>query len=381
MNKTKEILEQVQNTNFLKELNKVAHTYFVGGCVRDMFISDDIKPKDVDILVCGIDIDTLIKTLSTFGKVNEVGKSFGCVKLRPNKGFEQLEDFDFVIARKEVKTGHGHKGFEITTDKSFTIYDDLKRRDFTINSIALDTVSLATIDPYNGIKDVSNGVISMVDKKAFKEDPLRIIRGYQFASRFGFVVDNETEKEMFGNVGLFGEYSNEKVSGDRFMIEIKKVFTKGQNYRSFITNIRPYLCELFDCDGLAHSENLPKEFDLEATFADFMIAIFKSLSVDLQTFKKVLNLDNETYKKMSFVLGTKEDIDFVVKGSNIKGLFDMFYVDSFMKFVHRNNKGVNPLNVKELKEMKGIHGGNIVCLDGESIGDALNREIKNGISI
>ena len=79
--------------------------YEVGGCVRDQILK---KPnKDFDIEVFHLDAAALTKILARFGRVNEVGVSFGVIKLHPGRG----DELDFTLPRRESKSGRGHRGF------------------------------------------------------------------------------------------------------------------------------------------------------------------------------------------------------------------------------------------------------------------------------
>jgi tRNA nucleotidyltransferase (CCA-adding enzyme) len=98
---------------------------------------------------------------------------------------------EFALARTEKKTGKGHKNFKITTGKSITIEEDLKRRDITINAIAKDVLTSEMIDPFGGIKDIENKTIRAIGD-SFLEDPLRVYRVARFASELQFEVEEKT---------------------------------------------------------------------------------------------------------------------------------------------------------------------------------------------
>ena len=160
----------------------------MGGYVRDKIMG--IESKDIDIEVFKIDIDTLIDILSEFGKVDLVGKSFGVLKLH-YKG----NDFDFSLPRRENKVGVGHKKFDVKPDKNMTVPEAAERRDFTINAISIDTITGEMIDPYNGIQAIQSGILKNTSNK-FKEDPLRVLRGFQFAARFNFKIDESQGERL-----------------------------------------------------------------------------------------------------------------------------------------------------------------------------------------
>src|SRR5688572_22979461 len=92
----------------------------VGGSVRDAVMSQEyglpFEPKDLDIEVFGISWQQMVDMLNIFGRVSEVGKSFGVVKVRDAHGRE----VDFSLPRMDSKNGIGHKGFQVTVDPNMT---------------------------------------------------------------------------------------------------------------------------------------------------------------------------------------------------------------------------------------------------------------------
>ena len=211
------ILDDLKSQEWIQKLARNAELYVVGGSVRDGFIGKPIK--DVDIIVDGLSFSGIQKVLKPFGKQNLVGDSFSVIKFKPH-GYEG-EDFDIAVPREDRKVGAGHKGFEIVTD-GVDVHGDLKRRDFTINSMAINIMDETLLDPFNGLKDLKDKKIKATDPQAFIEDPLRILRGIQFASRFGFKIDKGTLKMMKDNAHLIKE-----ITGERILEEFEKVITKG----------------------------------------------------------------------------------------------------------------------------------------------------------
>ena len=210
------IANELNNSDWIKKLSSLSHIYMVGGCVRDAFL--DLPIKDVDLVVENLSLSNIQDLLSSFGRVDIVGKSFSVIKFTPN--LHDGEPFDIAIPRIDKKIGDGHKGFEVITD-GVNLLKDLERRDFTINSIAFDINELKLIDPFNGINDLNNCIIKATNKKAFTEDPLRIIRGIQFASRFKFNICDETFLLMKENSKLVSE-----ISGERIFEEFQKIIHK-----------------------------------------------------------------------------------------------------------------------------------------------------------
>lgn len=188
--------------------------YFVGGYVRDKFLG--LPSKDIDIEVFHMDVDSLVSILQLFGKVDQVGRSFGVVKLN-FKG----EDYDFSLPRIDSKVGDGHKGFEITTDPIISPIVAASRRDFTFNAISEDCLSGDWFDFFGGRKDLCNGILRHVSN-AFSEDPLRVLRGMQFAARFSLEAAGETILLCQHMKDSFQELPKERI-----WTEFQKLFLKG----------------------------------------------------------------------------------------------------------------------------------------------------------
>ncbi|MBA4104821.1 MAG: polynucleotide adenylyltransferase [Pirellula sp.] len=170
--------------------------YEVGGYVRDSLLG--LQAKDLDIEVFGLSADSLYELLSEFGQVNRVGVSFGVMKLNMADGTE----VDFTLPRRETKCGPGHKGFDVELDPSMTISIAAARRDYTINAIYRCAASGALDDPYKGLVDLRGRCLRATSSQ-FAEDPLRVLRGMQFAARFNLVADQRTTELC---LSLRGEY-------------------------------------------------------------------------------------------------------------------------------------------------------------------------------
>src|SRR6202163_832203 len=99
----------------------------VGGWVRDRLLGRE--SKDIDIEVFGVKADRLRVLLEALGRVETVGESFQVYK---------VGSIDVSLPRRESKSGHGHRGFDVTGDTSMTIGEAERRRDFTVNAIAWD---------------------------------------------------------------------------------------------------------------------------------------------------------------------------------------------------------------------------------------------------
>jgi tRNA nucleotidyltransferase (CCA-adding enzyme) len=161
----------------LTQTPELRETYLVGGCVRDWLSG---RPcKDFDVEVFGVSYDQLVDLLSPWGKTDLVGRSFGVVKLTTPRG----AIYDFTVPRRDSKVAAGHSGFKITFDPAITRREAAARRDFTINSLMFDPRRGELLDFFGGAEDLRNRVLRHTSP-AFVEDPLRVLRGMQFAARF-----------------------------------------------------------------------------------------------------------------------------------------------------------------------------------------------------
>lgn len=185
-------------------LSPYGNIYAVGGAVRDTVLGK--IPKDIDILAQGIDLETLVTLLNTLPghiardkKKGEddtagafTGKDFGVIRYVALDGSE----VEIALPRTEVSTGEGHKDFQVQTNPWLSVEEDLARRDFTGNAMAVDLRTGEKIDPFNGEHDLSQGILRLVDPQAFKDDPLRIVRAFSAIAKNGLRPDEETRKEI-----------------------------------------------------------------------------------------------------------------------------------------------------------------------------------------
>ena len=168
----------------LNETPELGRSFLVGGCVRDALLG--IPHKDFDIEVFGVSYEQLAQALTRWGKTDLVGRSFGVVKLRLGQFV-----FDFTIPRRDSKVAPGHKGFEISFESNITPKDAASRRDFTVNALMFDPRTGGILDFFDGVNDLKSRVLRHTSE-AFVEDPLRVLRGMQFASRFRLEPAPET---------------------------------------------------------------------------------------------------------------------------------------------------------------------------------------------
>jgi len=183
--------------------------YLVGGAVRDMLMG--LEPNDRDYVVVGSSPNEMLDLGYT-----QVGADFP-VFLHPDTGEE------YALARSERKIGPGYLGFETQFDSTVTLEQDLERRDFTMNAIAMDIESKEIIDPFCGQLDIKNKIIRHTSP-AFDEDPLRVIRAARFYTKYnGFRIDTNTFRLC---KSIAESRSLNEISDERFWAEFKKVNSK-----------------------------------------------------------------------------------------------------------------------------------------------------------
>lgn len=150
--------------------------FLVGGAVRDMVLG--LPVHDLDIEIHGLELDELSSLLSDFGWVSLVGKSFGVLKVAGSS-------IDWALPRTDSS---GRKP-QVSLDPHMGITEALRRRDLTMNALALELKTGRLYDPFNGIDDLKQGILRSPDLAFFKDDPLRFFRVMQFIGRFEMLPD------------------------------------------------------------------------------------------------------------------------------------------------------------------------------------------------
>lgn len=202
----KELLEKVT------EMMKPYPVYMVGGAVRDYL--REVEPKDYDFCTPAEpdEIERLIKKDKR--RAYLTGKRFGTLACKIDG--EMIEITTFRTEKYEPRNR------KPIVEYVKNIHEDLSRRDFTINAMAIRLTRghLRIIDPFCGQEDLEAGVIRTVGhpKQRFKEDPLRILRAIRFACRLGFEIEEGTSKKMNSMaINILN------ISKERWMMELDKI--------------------------------------------------------------------------------------------------------------------------------------------------------------
>jgi poly(A) polymerase len=220
------------NDKIFETLSAVATTekvdaYVIGGWVRDCILKRDHPDKDIDIVVIGSGIEIAKKAARKIhpGLKVSVFKNFGTAMFR--SGDYEIE---FVGARKESYDRNSRK--PVVEDG--TLEDDQKRRDFTINTLAI-SINKETfgdfLDPFGGLDDLKKKIIRtpLEPDKTFSDDPLRMMRAIRFATQLNFTIDDKTFNSIKENVERI-----KIVSSERIVTELNKIIMSPHPSKGFI---------------------------------------------------------------------------------------------------------------------------------------------------
>lgn len=194
----------------------------VGGCVRDGLLG--IPSADIDCEVYGLAPDALRALAAQFGDVDDSGEKYGIFALRG-------AGIDLAVPRTERRTGPHHGDFEVRPDPTLSFEKAASRRDFTVNAILRDALTGEIVDPFGGQADLKNHILRAVPGEGFEEDPLRVLRGAQFAARYDLTVDEETMEKM-------RRMPTDALSPARVMSETKKALMQSAHPEVYFDILR-----------------------------------------------------------------------------------------------------------------------------------------------
>lgn len=190
--------------------------YLAGGCVRDLLLG--VTPNDYDVTTSA----TPEQVQKLFDKTIPVGISFGVIKV-----VRDGRELDVATFRKDGKYSDNRKPDSV--EYSISPEEDVKRRDFTINALLMDT-NYNTLDYINGQEDLRNRILRAVGnpKDRFEEDALRMMRAIRFAVRFNMTIHPDT-----WNAIVETSCNIKSISKERVTEELVKIFSHGNCDRSY----------------------------------------------------------------------------------------------------------------------------------------------------
>ncbi len=274
---------QLSSSQIPKEVSRITTTleaagfeaWVVGGCVRDLLLGR--KPKDWDITTNATPEQIQGLFENTF-YTNEFG-TVGIV----NEGVEDesLKVVEATPYRLEGKYSDARRPDSV--EFSQNIEDDLKRRDFTINSLAYNPVKDKLLDPYEGIKDIGVGLIRAVGEpgERFGEDALRIMRAVRISAELGFDIETNTKTAM-AKCGS----QLEKISKERIRDEFVRILNSPKPMQAFVLShslgILQYITPELE-KGIGIDQNQAHSFDVwEHNLRSLQHAADKSWSFEVR---------------------------------------------------------------------------------------------------
>lgn len=241
--------------------------FIVGGAVRDAIMGK--PPKDIDLMVTGLPPDAVDKTLRDLqGRVDLTGKDFGVFRYKDGHG-----EVEVALPRRERSTGVGHQDFHVQADHTMTPEEDLYRRDFTANAIAVNTATGQLIDPYNGVKDIQSGKLRTLNTKSLADDPLRTVRALVASSKHGLDPDENTMSQMEENAAGIKNLPRERIQA-----ELDKLFA-GKDPAKAIelardSGVLPHLFPHVD-KAMGYSQNNPHH---ELMLGDHLVSVLRNVA-------------------------------------------------------------------------------------------------------
>lgn len=196
--------------------------FLVGGCVRDILLNREPKDFDFATSMSPNQMET------SFPKTLNVGKKFGTIPVLHG-------EFTFEITRFRKESGYGDGRHPDQIDEG-SDYEDVIRRDFTMNGLLLNPFTLDIIDYVEGKKDIQNKVIRFIGNanERIREDHLRILRGIRFQSQLGFQFAESAKEAIQENVELCARVSRERIHQEiSKWIEGEYVYSNLQQVRDF----------------------------------------------------------------------------------------------------------------------------------------------------
>lgn len=300
--------------NILEKFNEAGYeAYFVGGCVRDYLLNDDFS--DIDITTNALPDE--VKKI--FRKSIDTGIQHGTVTILINGDSFEVTTFrtedDYIDHRTPEKV-------EFVSD----LKEDLDRRDFTINAMALDSKG-ELYDYHCGEKDLRNKIIKTVNNpnERFFEDALRMLRAFRFSSKLGFEIEENTLKAIKNNAELI-----KFVSIERIVNEFRKLLTGKGNKRSLellldskLNNYIPFLDEISKIIDFSNY-NFCQSLYILSNINDISFEKLKELKLSNKEIKQV-----KIYEKINKDFISNVPLEIILYNYDIK---DVAFIASYSKY-------------------------------------------------
>ena len=335
--------------DILKIFNKNGYeAYFVGGCVRDYLLDEEFS--DIDITTNALPEE--VKKI--FRKSIDTGIQHGTVTILVNG-----EGYEVTTFRTEDEYTN-HRAPE-KVEFVNNLREDLDRRDFTINAMALDSNGVL-FDYHNGEKDLSSGVIRTVNNpnERFYEDALRMLRAFRFSSKLGFEIEYDTLEAIKKNAELI-----KFVSIERIVNEFKKLLSGKGNLRSLellldskLNNYIPFLEEIKIIQDFSKYSFCQSLYILSKT-NNISFDILKTLKLSNKEVKLIKEFDKINVDFMSEI-----PLELILYKHNFE---DVVFVAEYFSYNNRHNIENCKLTINSFDDVD-ITSQEIISVIGEKPG-------------
>ena len=214
-------------------LNEAGYEAFlVGGAVRDLILKKQVKDYDITTNATPNEIKEVFSSYKTF----DIGKKYGTTLVI-------IDDLPIEITPYRLEEDYLDHRHPNKVTYTYSLIDDISRRDFTINSICMDYEG-NIIDYYNGKKDLESYTLRCIGdpNKRFHEDALRILRAIRISCQYNLGIEKETRRALFDNVNLLDYVSPERKRDELFKIlECNNIKYTIKNYNEIFMNFIPFI--------------------------------------------------------------------------------------------------------------------------------------------
>lgn len=346
--------------------------FMVGGCVRDSLLKKE--PHDFDITTSA----PPEVTVNLFDNTIPTGLKHGTISVLINNVPYEVTtyrtDGEYIDNRRPDSV-------RFVTN----IYEDLSRRDFTINALAYNHID-KLVDHFNGVNDLNNKIIRTVGDadKRYNEDALRMLRAIRFSSQLNFDIEDTTYNSIIKNSHLIKNISNERICSELTKIAMSNDFNKGFSMLQE-TEILKLIMPEINFISNKNIDSLPKDLSTRLSYLfintdiDTTTNILKHLKFDNKTVSGVSNLllAYPLISECNSVLKCKKLLQLITKDNifNLLCLFEicnnteLTYIRDVVNTLIKDNC---PLYIKDLNINGKILKENFLLSSGKMIGEILN---------
>lgn len=326
-----------KNFELLRKIGREAKNnnlsaYLVGGPVRDLLLGLYEKGKDLDIVVSGEMVTTKNAAINLAKKIVK-SAHFSVKQLKVHQHFGTATIFfpgfgvDFAFARKEK---YLHPGVlpEVTPGN---IETDLYRRDFTVNSLAIDLSPNRfgeLVDPTGGKNDLRRKLLRVLHERSFVDDPTRVLRAARFAGRYDFTLQKKT---LFWLKQAIRKKALSTISSQRFREEMVTLL-KEENFVSCVSHLAGWSVLNFLSPKIHWTESQARSTRHKVSKGDWLINLFLLIkNLSYQESEEIARRMVLTRKERKIVLTTKKYLPLVLEA--LERNYPLEYIYCFLNLL------------------------------------------------